>query len=260
MLGLGSSFVAQCSPACLFSNSMLDFLHQHPNTETGLKRRQVRSFVLREGRLTTGQQHALERLWPKYGLERADGELDAVKTFGREAPLVLEIGYGMGASLADMAANEPDKDFVGIEVHRPGVGALLMAIEQRGLANLRSYCDDAVEVLNKCIADASLDRLQLFFPDPWHKKRHHKRRMVQAAWLSLVARKLKPGGRLHLATDWEDYALQMAELCAAEPSLTNLGAADGFHPRPNWRPLTKFEQRGERLGHGVWDLLWERDR
>lgn len=237
---------------------MLDFLNQTPDPDSGRVLRRVRSFVLREGRLTPGQQRALDTLWPVHGLERADGVLDSARMFGREAPLVLEIGYGMGASLVEMAAAEPDKNFVGIEVHRPGVGALLMAIEQQELTNLKSYCDDAVEVLHECIADASLDRLQLFFPDPWHKKRHHKRRIVQPDWLTLVAQKLKPGGILHLATDWEDYALQMAELCAAEPTLRNLGGADGFHERPSWRPETKFERRGERLGHGVWDLLWER--
>lgn len=237
---------------------MLDFLNHSVDPESGRILRQVRSFVLREGRLTHGQQKALDTLWPVYGLERNAGVLNAAQVFGRSAPLVLEIGYGMGASLAEMAQAEADKDFVGIEVHRPGVGALLMAIEQQQLTNLRSYCDDAVDILRHCISDASLDRLQLFFPDPWHKKRHHKRRIVQPDWLALVAQKLKPGGILHLATDWEDYAMQMRELCLAQSTLGNLGGADGFHARPSWRPETKFERRGERLGHGVWDLLFER--
>lgn len=237
---------------------MLDFLDQQPDPQNGRFMRQVRSFVLREGRLTKGQQNALDSLWPSLGLEQSDGLLDAAACFGRHAPLVLEIGYGMGASLVTMAANEPDKDFIGIEVHRPGVGALLMATEQQQLTNLKSYCDDGVDILSHCIADASLDRLQLFFPDPWHKKRHFKRRIVQADWLKLVARKLKPGGLLHLATDWQHYADWMSELCLAEPQLHNLGDAQGFSPRPQWRPQTKFERRGQRLGHGVWDLLFER--
>lgn len=239
---------------------MLDFLDPTPDPENGRFMRQIRSFVLREGRLTHGQQKAIDNLWSVYGLERRAGRLDSASVFGRQAPCILEIGYGMGASLIEMAAQDPDSDFIGIEVHRPGVGALLMGIEAQQLSNLRSYCDDGVDILNQCIADASLDRLQLFFPDPWHKKRHHKRRIVRPEWLKLVATKLKPGGILHLATDWENYALEMAELCAAEPALRNLGDAAGFSDKPAWRPETKFERRGQRLGHGVWDLLWERSK
>ncbi|WP_272975166.1 tRNA (guanosine(46)-N7)-methyltransferase TrmB, partial [Alcanivorax jadensis] len=182
---------------------MLDFIKQDQDPETGKVMRKVRSFVLREGRLTAGQRNALDSLWPQFGLERADGVLDPQAVFGRDAPRVLEIGYGMGHSLADMAQADPDKDFIGIEVHRPGVGALLMEIQQRGLSNLRSYCDDAVEILELCIPDNSLARVQLYFPDPWHKKKHHKRRIVQPAWVALVHRKLQPGGVLHMATDWE---------------------------------------------------------
>ncbi len=237
---------------------MQDFLQQQADPTTGRVMRKVRSFVLREGRLTKGQQNALDRHWTAYGLEQASGKLDTQTTFGRQAPLVLEIGYGMGGSLVQMAANETNKDFIGIEVHRPGVGALLMGVEQHQLNNLRTYCDDAVDVLKNCIPENSLARVQLYFPDPWPKKRHHKRRIVQADWLALIASRLEPGGILHLATDWEDYAWWMSEHCLAAPGLRNLGDENGFHPRPDWRPLTKFEQRGQRLGHGVWDLLWEK--
>jgi len=237
---------------------MHDFLDQTPTADNGRFMRQVRSFVLREGRLTKGQQSAIERLWPIYGLEQRDGMIDPGKLFGQTAPLVVEIGYGMGDSLIDMALATPHEHFIGIEVHRPGVGALLMSIEAHQIGNVRTYCDDGVDILKHCIPDGSLDRLQLFFPDPWHKKRHHKRRIVQPDWLTLVATKLKPGGLLHLATDWENYALHMSELCLAQPRLANLGDTQGFHPRPDWRPETKFERRGIKLGHGVWDLLFER--
>ena len=220
--------------------------------------RKVRSFVLREGRLTAGQRNALDNLWPRFGLERADGVLDPQAVFGRDAPRVLEIGYGMGHSLADMAQADPDKDFIGIEVHRPGVGALLMEIQQRGLSNLRSYCDDAVEILELCIPDNSLARVQLYFPDPWHKKKHHKRRIVQPAWVALVHRKLQPGGVLHMATDWENYSEYMMEVMNGAEGFTNTAGAGQFSPRPSWRPETKFERRGEKLGHGVWDLLFEK--
>ena len=173
---------------------MLDFLHHDKDPETGKVMRRVRSFVLREGRLTHGQRKALDTLWPRYGLERAQGALDARAEFGRDAPRVLEIGYGMGQSLASMAEAEPDKDFIGIEVHRPGVGALLLEIQERGLSNLRTYCDDAVDILKLCIPDGSLDRLQLYFPDPWHKKKHNKRRLIQAPLVDQLV--TRPGGRL----------------------------------------------------------------
>lgn len=237
---------------------MLDFLKQDQDPLTGKVMRKVRSFVLREGRLTAGQQKALDALWPRFGLERAAGVLDAQQVFGRDAPRVLEIGYGMGHSLVQMAAAEPDKDFIGIEVHRPGVGALLMAIEESGVTNLRSYCDDAVEILEQCIADASLSRVQLYFPDPWHKKKHHKRRIVQPGWVQLVQRKLAPGGVLHMATDWQDYADHMLAVMQAESGWQNLAEDQGFSVRPDWRPETKFERRGARLGHGVWDLLYQK--
>lgn len=238
--------------------SMLDFLKRERDPDTGKVMRRVRSFVLREGRLTRGQQRALETLWPVYGLERADGVLDPEKVFGRKAPLVLEIGYGMGQSLLAMAAAEPDRDFVGIEVHRPGVGALLMGIEEQGLTNLRSYCDDAVEILAECIPDNSLSRLQLYFPDPWPKKKHHKRRIVQPAFAALVHGKLESGGVLHMATDWSDYAGHMREVMEAAPGWQNEAGPGAFAERPAWRPGTKFERRGEGLGHGVWDLIYRK--
>lgn len=238
---------------------MLDFLRQDRDPVSGKVMRRVRSFVLREGRLTAGQQRALDTLWPRYGLERQQGVLDSGAMFGRQAPLVLEIGYGMGQSLLEMAHQAPDTDFIGIEVHRPGVGALLMGIEEQGLGNLRSYCDDAVDILRLCIPDASLDRLQLYFPDPWHKKKHHKRRIVQPEWVSLVRQKLAPGGILHMATDWEDYAEHMMTVMNSARGWTNLAGPGQFSERPAWRPETKFERRGARLGHGVWDLLFSRN-
>ena len=237
---------------------MLDFINQDIDPDTGKVMRKVRSFVLREGRLTHGQKNALDTLWPRYGLERQQGPLDQQQRFGRQAPLVFEIGYGMGHSLAAMAEAEPDKDFIGVEVHRPGVGALLLEVEQRQLPNVRTYCDDAVDVLTLCIADNSLHRLQLYFPDPWHKKKHHKRRIVQPAWVELVAQKLAPGGVLHMATDWQHYAEHMAEVMAKAEGFENLAGQATYSSRPAWRPETKFERRGARLGHGVWDLLFRK--
>jgi len=218
----------------------------------------IRSFIRRQGRITAAQAKALEDLWPAYGLAPDQG-LDAPTIFGRVAPLVLEIGFGNGDSLATMAAENPACDYIGIEVHRPGVGHLLLKIEAQGVGNVRVYCADAIDILTRCVADASLDRLQLFFPDPWHKKRHNKRRIVNAEFLALVCRKLKPGGIFHAATDWEPYAEHMAETLATCPALQSLTADSPFSPRPDYRPLTKFESRGQRLGHGVWDLLYRRD-
>ena len=218
--------------------------------------RRVRSFVLREGRLTHGQRKALDTLWPRYGLERAQGVLDARAEFGRDAPRVLEIGYGMGQSLAGMAEAEPDKDFIGIEVHRPGVGKLINDAHQAGVTNLRVYCDDAIDVLQQCIADNSLDGVQLYFPDPWHKKRHNKRRIVQPEFAQRIRSKLKVGGTFHMATDWEPYAEHMMEVMAVAEGYENQAGGRAFSPRPDHRPITKFERRGERLGHGVWDLIF----
>ena len=237
---------------------MTDVYTVELDPETGKPLRKVRSFVLREGRLTKGQERALEELWPRFGVEYAAQPLDAAALFGRKAPLVLEIGYGMGASLLAMAQAEPEKNFLGIEVHTPGVGALLMGIEEKSLGNLRTLRHDAVEVLERMIPDGSLERVQLYFPDPWHKKRHHKRRIVQPAFVALLARKLGPGGLLHFATDWQGYAEWMLEVLRAEPALANLSATGDYVPQPAWRPGTKFEARGERLGHGTWDLLFRR--
>lgn len=219
--------------------------------------RSIRSFVLRTGRMTTGQQRALDEYWSSKGLEREQGLLDFTQVFGRAAPVVLEIGFGMGLSLVAMAKAAPDRDFIGIEVHRPGVGKLLHAMSEEGVENIRAFCDDAVEVLGQCIADNSLAAVQIFFPDPWHKKKHHKRRLIQPDFVQLLRRKLAIGGVLHVATDWQDYAEYiLAVLSAAEGFRNQAGA--GYSPRPGQRPKTKFEMRGERLGHGVWDLLFEK--
>ena len=219
--------------------------------------RRIRSFVRREGRITAGQQRALVELWPRLGLKTGTRlDLDAV--FGRRAPRTLEIGFGNGAALAAMAENRPDCDFIGIEVHRPGVGRLLLELENHKLENVRIFREDAIQVLKECIPDNSLDRLLLFFPDPWHKKRHHKRRIVQPAFLELVARKLVPNGILHMATDWENYAEHMLAVAGASTAFRNCAGSGCFSPRPDYRPVTRFEQRGQRLGHSVWDLLFER--
>ncbi len=218
--------------------------------------RKIKSFVLRAGRMTTGQQKGWDEIFPRQGLKLEDGRLNLESTFGRSAPLVLEIGFGMGLSLVEMASCETDKDFIGIEVHRPGVGSLMNEGDKAGLTNLRAYCDDAIEVLEHCIPDNSIDRLQIYFPDPWHKKRHNKRRLVQPAFVASLLPKLKVGGVLHLATDWENYAEQMMEVMSAAEGYRNLAGDNNYSPRPDYRPITKFEKRGERLGHGVWDLLF----
>ncbi|MDT8310646.1 MAG: tRNA (guanosine(46)-N7)-methyltransferase TrmB [Methylophaga sp.] len=226
--------------------------------QTDKPHRDIRSFVRREGRLTPGQQKALHSLWPLWGIDEAETPLDLAVLFGRNNPKVLEIGFGNGASLAEMAANQPDIDFIGVEVHRPGVGQLLKAIDDRQLTNLRVACTDAVLLIKNRIADGALHRVQLYFPDPWHKKRHHKRRIIQPSFVAVLAAKIATGGSLHMATDWQDYAQQMLQDLSASQDFKNLGNEDGFIARPDYRPLTKFEQRGHRLGHGVWDLLFER--
>lgn len=226
-----------------------------PDTSTSPHLRAIRSFVIRGGRLTNSQQNALENLWPKYGIEYTGKILDSVSEFGREAPLVLEIGFGMGDSLLTMAEDNPDKDFIGVEVHRPGVGRLLHEAETRGLTNLKVYCHDAREVLAHCIADDLLDTVQIFFPDPWHKKKHNKRRLVQPDFMALVKSKLRIGGRVHLATDWVPYAEHMMEVMSAAPGYRNAAGANQYSI-DSARPLTKFEKRGQRLGHAVHDLIF----
>lgn len=221
-------------------------------------RRPIRSYVLRTGRMTPGQQRAYEQNWSRWGLEHGTGPLNFDAVFGRPGPRVLEIGFGMGQSLVDMAAAAPATNFVGIEVHRPGVGKLLHSMELQGVDNIRVYCHDAVEILQDCIPAGSLDTVQIFFPDPWHKKKHNKRRLIQPALVAQLVTRLKIGGTLHLATDWENYAMQMMDVLGAEPGLCNISGEGRFAPRPDHRPLTKFELRGERLGHGVWDLLFRR--
>jgi tRNA (guanine-N7-)-methyltransferase len=220
------------------------------------ERHTIRSFVLRAGRMGSGQQKALDELGPRYVLPYAPAELNLEAAFQRHAETILEIGFGMGGATADIADAHPDKNYLGIEVHTPGVGALLKQIGERKLSNLRIIQHDAVEVLRHMIADASLDGIHIYFPDPWHKSRHHKRRLIQPGFVAMLVQKLKAGGYLHLATDWENYAEQMLEVLAAEPTLVN--SADSYSPRPEYRPLTKFEQRGLRLGHGVWDLVFRR--
>lgn len=220
--------------------------------------RTVRSFVRREGRLTPGQQRAIDTLWSQFAIDEGDSLIDLNTLFGRDAPKIIEIGFGNGASLAQMAAAQPEHDFLGIEVHRPGVGQLLKAIEEQGLTNLRVACTDAVILLEQRIKDSAIDRLQLYFPDPWHKKRHHKRRIIQPSFVNLLAKKIKSGGHLHMATDWQHYAEQMLEDLSNCDSFSNCGDETGYIPRPDYRPLTKFEQRGHKLGHGVWDLLFQR--
>ena len=220
--------------------------------------RAIRSFVLRQGRFTEAQQRAFDELWPRFGLDYQGAPRDFDAAFGRSAPRVLEIGTGNGEALRYAAARDPDRDHVGIEVHAPGVGRLLNALAEDDAGNVRVYHHDAVEVLEHEIADASLDEVRIYFPDPWHKKRHNKRRLVQPAFVALLVRKLAPGGRLHLATDWRDYAEHMWDVLDAADGLRNRAGPRGHVPRPGWRPQTHFETRGQRLGHGVWDLLYDR--
>lgn len=237
---------------------MSQFKSEQEAAESGVYIRKIQSFVKREGRLTSGQAKAIEQHWPTMGLMHQDGKLNIEHTFGRTAPVVLEIGFGMGKSLVEMAKSEPEKNFIGIEVHRPGVGACLAEAAEHGVTNLRVYEHDAVAVLADCINDASLARVQLFFPDPWHKKKHHKRRIVQNEFVQNLRIKLAIGGIFHMATDWESYAQHMLDVMSAAPGFVNLSNDGDYVPRPEHRPLTKFEQRGHRLGHGVWDLMFEK--
>ncbi len=220
--------------------------------------RRIRSFVVRTGRITAAQERAWTELWPRYGLETGDESLDPGALFPAPGPVTLEIGFGNGESLVALAAMHPDRNFIGIEVHRPGIGHLMLRAEEANLRNLRVICRDAVEVLQHCIPDGSLDEVLLYFPDPWPKKRHHKRRIVQPAFVELVADKLRPGGVFRLATDWGNYAEHMLEVVGASPRLRNLSPDEAYAVRPESRPLTRFELRGQRLGHEVWDLAFER--
>lgn len=207
--------------------------------------------------MTPSQQRALDRLWPEYGIEPGS-EIAPSALFGRDAPTHLEIGFGMGHALFELASTHPEQDYIGIEVHRPGVGRLLDEVDKNGLNNIRLLKHDAVEVLKQQLPDNSLDSVMLFFPDPWHKKRHHKRRIVQTEFVALTHRCLKPGGLFHLATDWEEYSEWMMEIMSHAEGFSNTVGTGQFAPRPDSRPVTKFEKRGLRLGHGVWDLLFEK--
>lgn len=221
-----------------------------------ISRRPVRSYVLRQGRISPAQERALEELLPRYGIAFDARPIDAMRIFGREAPLVLEIGSGMGETTAAIAQARPDTDFLALEVHGPGVGSLLRRIAELGLTNLRVMRHDAYEVIDQMIGDATLEGAHVFFPDPWPKKRHHKRRLIQSPFVALLARRLKPGGYLHLATDWEEYGAQMLQVLTAEPLLRN--DASTYSKRPAYRPLTKFEARGLKLGHPVRELIFRR--
>ena len=224
----------------------------------GEGRREIRSFVLRQGRFTPAQQRAFDDAWPRFGLDYTGTPRDLDTAFGRPAPKVLEIGFGNGEALRFAARQDPARDYIGLEVHAPGVGRLLNALAEDGSDHVRLYHHDAVEVLRHEIADAALDEIRIYFPDPWHKKRHNKRRLVQPELAALLVRKLRPGGRLHLATDWEPYAQHMWDVLDATPGLANRAGPRGQVPRPEWRPQTHFERRGLKLGHVVWDLLYDR--
>ncbi len=218
--------------------------------------RPIRSYVLRQGRVSSAQQRAHETLLPRYGVAYRESLMDLEQIFGRAAPKILEIGFGMGETTAEIAAAQPENDYLGVEVHTPGVGSLLKQIDARALTNVRIIQHDVVEVLRHMIAPGALDGVHIFFPDPWPKKKHHKRRLIQTPLIHLLAEKLKPGGVLHTATDWHEYAEQILAVLSAEPVLAN--TATDYAERPGYRPLTKFENRGLKLGHGVWDILFRR--
>lgn len=222
------------------------------------KKKSIRSYVVRSGRMTDGQKLAFDQYWPDYGLSLHNGLFNASSEFGRRAPQVIEIGFGMGGSLLQMIQNEKDKDFLGIEVHSPGVGRLINDAAKLELKNLKVYMADAVDVLEDCISDNSVHRMQIYFPDPWHKKKHNKRRLIQPIFVEMIRLKLEVGGVMHLATDWEPYAKNMLQVMEGATGYKNMGSPGEYSLRPNFRPVTKFEARGERLGHGVWDLLYVR--
>jgi len=222
------------------------------------RQRRIRSFVLRAGRTTPAQDRALKLLWPAYGIDLTETALDLQAIFGRTAPRCLEIGFGAGEVIGTLAKNNPHIDYLGIEVHRSGIGRLLLLAQTDVLKNLRIICDDAVDVMRHHVPDESFDEVLVFFPDPWHKKRHHKRRLIDAQFIATVAAKLRRGGSLRLATDWRDYAEQMLAVCNANPDLRSLSPDLKYVARPDFRPATRFERRGERLGHGVWDLAYDK--
>ena len=220
--------------------------------------RKVRSFVKREGRLTKGQERALNDHWAEMGLSHSNGLIDPQALFGNDNPVTLEIGFGMGKSLVEMAKAAPELNFIGIEVHKPGVGACISLAVEEGVSNLKVYEHDAIDILADCIANDCLNTVQLFFPDPWHKKKHHKRRIVSAEFVETIRQKLKVGGVFHMATDWQNYAECMLEDMQSAQGYKNLSETNTYVPRPDSRPLTKFENRGQRLGHGVWDIQFSK--
>ena len=230
---------------------------REPSTSHDPRRRPVRSFVVRGGRTTPAQRRAIESLWGRFGAEPGQA-VEAQAMFGRPGPIFLEIGFGNGEALLELAAAHPERNYVGVEVHPPGIGRLLAAMAEREITNIRVFNADALDVLERSVADGALDRINLWFPDPWPKKRHHKRRLVQRDVMALLARKLRPGGLLHLATDWQDYAEHMLAVAGGEPALANLAADGTFYTLPTERPSTRFQRRGESRGHGVWDLLFIR--
>ncbi|NML25800.1 tRNA (guanosine(46)-N7)-methyltransferase TrmB [Zoogloea dura] len=238
------------------SDEQLPVSGDEPTPAGRLTSQSIRSFVLRQGRMSEAQHRFLDEMMPKVGLPFRPEPVDLAQVFGRKAPHIVEIGFGMGQATAQIAQARPDDDFVGIEVHAPGVGSLCKLIDEGGISNLRIVQHDAVEVLRDMIPEASLAGVHIYFPDPWPKKRHHKRRLVQGPFVKLIASRLAPGGYLHCATDWEEYAQQMLEVLSAEPQLAN--TAEGFAPKPDYRPLTKFENRGIKLGHGVWDVVFRK--
>ena len=218
----------------------------------------MRSFVLRGGRLTEGQKRALDEFWPRFGIEKGESLLDFETLFGNDAPVIMEIGFGNGDATWQMAQAHPAENFLGVEVHQPGVGRLLLQMEQHGIANIRIANDDAVEFLRERVPEESLDGVRIYFPDPWPKKRHHKRRLIQSSLIELLASRMRPGALLHLATDWEPYAEHMLEVMRLSDGFVNLSPSGDFCDQPEWRPETKYERRGERLGHQVRDLLFKR--
>jgi len=221
-------------------------------------KRKIRSFVKREGRMTLGQTLAYQSMMPVYGLEYQKQPLDFKELFGNDAPVSIEIGFGMGDSLAQQAARYPERNFLGIEVHRPGVGALLLKMKNLDITNIRVISHDAVEVLTDMVVDASIELLQLFFPDPWHKRKHHKRRIVNPEFVQLLHKKIKNNGHFHMATDWQDYAQHMLKVMQSSQGWHNCSKTNDYIPKPEDRPVTKFQKRGEGLGHGNWDLMYKR--